>query len=421
MLITGGVVCLWLITWTQKEYIEQILTTIFSKSHIFEKNIGDNNILITGTSGHAFQGNVIRKYDNKLFEFSETPNFTITPQTCALWAVVTTIFPPSESIHLLMNQNVCLVVVLDKKSDLLLWMFAQNLKRVFILTVEKQLQMFPKFSQLIPFNHFGRKNIGYLFSILHGANIIWDFDDDNIGMPSLDLPQFSSMPTMAGISVNPYPFFDNQQSRIWPRGLPLEYIKDPSTIFNNVLTKNINVGVVQSLANKQPDVDAIFRFTREVPFNFNLNRTNAFLVPLNKFCPFNAQATLWYSQAFEYMLLPVTVHGRVSDIWRGYIMQKVSQQKKIRTLFVSPQVVQNRNFHRNQDDFIAEYPLYTKSRRLLHFLNNIKYTSTMQLYIDLYERDYIEYADINLLLMWNYMIKNFVPKYVDVNVTKKAN
>ena len=32
----------------------------------------------------------------------------------------------------------------------------------------------------IPWNHFGRKNIGYLYALLYGANVVWDFDDDNI-------------------------------------------------------------------------------------------------------------------------------------------------------------------------------------------------------------------------------------------------
>ena len=31
----------------------------------------------------------------------------------------------------------------------------------------------------IPWNHFGRKNVGYIYAILHGARMIWDFDDDN--------------------------------------------------------------------------------------------------------------------------------------------------------------------------------------------------------------------------------------------------
>ena len=53
------------------------------------------------------------------------------------------------------------------------------------------------FVRALPWNHFGRKNIRYLYAIMHGAEVIWDFDDDNAlkfwipgaapaGAPSID-------------------------------------------------------------------------------------------------------------------------------------------------------------------------------------------------------------------------------------------
>jgi len=35
------------------------------------------------------------------------------------------------------------------------------------------------FIDSLPWNSFGRKNVGYLFAIARGAKVIWDFDDDN--------------------------------------------------------------------------------------------------------------------------------------------------------------------------------------------------------------------------------------------------
>lgn len=45
-----------------------------------------------------------------------------------------------------------------------------------------QKEMSEKFPlvKALPWNHFGRKNIGYLYAILHGATTVWDFDDDNM-------------------------------------------------------------------------------------------------------------------------------------------------------------------------------------------------------------------------------------------------
>ena len=39
--------------------------------------------------------------------------------------------------------------------------------------------------------------------------------------------------------------------------------------------------------------------------------------------PFNAQATLFMRDALWALLLPITVHGRISDIWRGYLVQRL--------------------------------------------------------------------------------------------------
>ena len=45
-------------------------------------------------------------------------------------------------------------------------------------------------------------------------------------------------------------------------------IQDPLIEEWSVVGKRIRFGVLQSLADIQPDVDAIYRMTRETPFNF---------------------------------------------------------------------------------------------------------------------------------------------------------
>ena len=44
-------------------------------------------------------------------------------------------------------------------------------------------------------------------------------------------------------------------------------------------------------------------------------------IPNNVVTPYNAQVTLHFYPAFWALFLPVTVAGRVSDIWRSYIAQ----------------------------------------------------------------------------------------------------
>ena len=51
---------------------------------------------------------------------------------------------------------------------------------VIFLSSQDQKLLDNHFIQHLPWNTFGRKNVGYLFAIANGAKVIWDFDDDNM-------------------------------------------------------------------------------------------------------------------------------------------------------------------------------------------------------------------------------------------------
>lgn len=57
-------------------------------------------------------------------------------------------------------------------------------------------------------------------------------------------------------------------------------------------------------------------------------------------CRYNAQATLHFYSALWSLMLPVTVHGRVSDIWRGYAAQRILSLLDLRLVFSPPLVRQ---------------------------------------------------------------------------------
>ena len=69
-------------------------------------------------------------------------------------------------------------------------------------------------------------------------------------------------------SFNPYPYLGAPSLPCWPRGLPLNMIHVPMTQNISSVSKYIKFGVLQSLADIQPDVDAIYRLTKETPFVF---------------------------------------------------------------------------------------------------------------------------------------------------------
>ena len=378
--------------------------------------------------------------------------------------------------------------------------------------------------KLLPWNHFGRKNVGYLYAMLHGAEVIWDFDDDNgllapVGDDNkvrmhiegfqmvlgtrdsgakgekrellhhkknkgnnddiashlaeqkqryLQIKQTSGRnlhkvvdtheyPSTAYVrrvmskvllvnqtSFNPYPIMGAPHLPSWPRGLPLLDIKsDKAPADWSELTQipSTKIGVIQSLANIDPDVDAIYRLTMPIPFDFPSHANKArseniagqkkdtvntefcmVQVPQGMYSPYNAQATLHLYASLWSLLLPITVHGRVSDIWRGYFMQRVARELDIHLLFAPPIVEQDRNAHNYLADFQSEQPLYLKSQKLIEQLHseftfgfpgdkivpNDEYPASFRsvpgliehVWVYMYERGYIEIHDVKLVQAW---------------------
>ena len=94
------------------------------------------------------------------------------------------------------------------------------------------------------------------------------FSDFEIIEPKLDENE---------LVYNPYPILGSTQNPCWPRGFPLEKILDAAKSGKvEKLSKNAQsttkFGILQSLADIQPDVDAIFRLTHETPFIFEKGR-----------------------------------------------------------------------------------------------------------------------------------------------------
>lgn len=363
---------------------------------------------IGSVTGLSFTGKVVRTlhstFEPKYMALAYHDNFT----TCDNWAVVTTIFPPTKAIHAISKlSNWCLVIVADvitpSKNNFVTNIIKGNKEKIKYLSVQEQQMLYPMLSAVIPFRHFGRKNIGYIYAIQHKAKIIWDFDDDNEGI--VDLSDFDSVKysvscrEMGTNLFNPYPYFVQPHIRVWPRGFPLQSIKDKKT-FPEVceIDKRINLGVIQSLANGQADVDAIYRLTHDFPFNFTAERY--IVLPKNKYAPFNAQATMWFPHAFMYLALPLSVNGRVSDIWRSYIADFFFHRTGLSLVFAKAYVNHQRTAHTIIADFNGEFSLYEKSLQLVDLLSNSSFDSMKEAYVSLYQRDFIDDKDLTFIIAW---------------------
>ena len=122
---------------------------------------------------------------------------------------------------------------------------------------------------------------------------------------------------------------------------------------------------MQALAHHDPDVDAIYRLTMPIPFDWGDSaRVGAggerpLVLPRDTFAPANAQATLHTRAGLWATLLPRTVHGRVSDIWRSYIAQRLFWDVGLSLAFVGAHVTQFRSPHNYLADFDAEVRFFT--------------------------------------------------------------
>ena len=223
-----------------------------------------------------------------------------------------------------------------------------------------------------------------------------------------------------GRVFNPYVHFSRTLS--WPRGYPLRQVRVPVprlTSFGEC-PGHMDISVYQFLANSDPDVDAIYRLTRQLPLNFW--NASTLVYPRLVFTPYNAQATYFKEQAFWSLLLPVTVHGRVSDIWRSYIAQPGLWGIGSHVAFTSPYVYQDRNAHDYMKDFVAEDNLYKQTDALLKLLtefaaDNVHTNTAVTIencYIALYERGYLEITDVYLIQAWLLDLKRVGYKFPNI-------
>eukprot|EP00669_Euglena_mutabilis_P006056 TRINITY_DN1793_c0_g1_i1.p1 TRINITY_DN1793_c0_g1~~TRINITY_DN1793_c0_g1_i1.p1 ORF type:complete len:352 (+),score=48.70 TRINITY_DN1793_c0_g1_i1:38-1057(+) len=132
---------------------------------------------ISGTTGRLFKIKKVRELaaGEVRKSISAPAGWKDDHRHCKLWAVSTTIWEPSKTLKQIAALDTwCIVVVLDKKTPV---PFA--VANAVVLTVEDQEKLPYRIVRRLPWNHFGRKNVGFLFAVAHGAEVVYDCDDDN--------------------------------------------------------------------------------------------------------------------------------------------------------------------------------------------------------------------------------------------------
>ncbi|HYL75914.1 MAG TPA: STELLO glycosyltransferase family protein [Bryobacteraceae bacterium] len=238
------------------------------------------------------------------------------------------------------------------------------------LSVEDQLATGLAIAARCPLRHYARKNIGYLLAMRDGAQVIVESDDDN-----RPLEEFWTSRRFAqnvrvlrdGGWTNVYGYFSDDP--IWPRGLPLEFVRRTSPDFDSLPEAEAYCPIQQGLADGDPDVDAIYRLTMPLPGPFRRGRRVA--ISQGTWCPFNSQNTSWARDAFPLMYLPAYCSFRMTDIWRSFVAQRIALENGWAVLFDEANVCQERNEHDLMRDFRDEIPGYLNNRAICERLAEV--------------------------------------------------
>lgn len=272
-------------------------------------------------------------------------------------------------------------------------------------SVDRQRQLGFSISDLLPLKHYARKNLGYLAAMKAGTDIIIETDDDNIPLP--DFWQSRVRSHLARLATNTgwtnvYGFFSEKP--IWPRGFSLDHIMRPLPKISSILTASFPVQ--QGLADDNPDVDAIYRLTQQLPIRFD--QAESVGVMANAVCPFNSQNTTWFPEAFPLLYLPSYCSFRMTDIWRSFIAQRILWTCDWGVLFHNSTVRQDRNDHSLMADFEDEISGYTNNHKIMDALINLSLPSgaahlTDNLYTcyeALVRQQFIDKRELAILSAW---------------------
>lgn len=277
--------------------------------------------------------------------------------------VITTINQPTEAVRKIASTcaDWTFVVVGDKKTPA-----GWEWPGVTYLSAAEQMES-GAFAKACPFNHYARKNEGYLWAARRGASIIAETDDDNIPYDTFlqDVSrEVRGRRVLKSGWENVYTHFTDD--KIWPRGFPLELIteslKQKSALGE---AEDYDCPVQQFLADGDPDVDAVYRLTIEGQTKF---RPNTVVLSPGTFCPFNSQNTIFWPEAYPLLYLPSYVSFRMTDIWRSFVAEACLYAMGKSMAFRDATVFQERNQHSLIRDFADEVPGYLNNTKIVEVL-----------------------------------------------------
>ena len=228
------------------------------------------------------------------------------------------------------------------------------------LSPEAQSSAYPELSELIGWKTIRRRNLGFLWALEAGVEVLATVDDDNVPLAnwgtnlsvgtSVTCRQYSGERVMDPISVTNYP-------HLWHRGFPIQMLQNRRYSSSS---ETSFIDVEAAFWNGDPDIDAVCRMEHAPDCNFD---ETFFPFTFDGLSPFNSQNTFLSRRAVKnYFMFPFV--GRMDDIWGAYYLQSLG----MKTLYSSASVHQSRNPHDLTIDFKQEVDGYLGTLRLIDSL-----------------------------------------------------
>lgn len=325
--------------------------------------------------------------------------------------IVTTIQSPTEALrHFSRLKGWRLLVVGDRKTPA-----DWSLPGADFLSAEDQQALAYRTPRSLPWNHYARKTAGYLAAIASGAQRILDSDDDNRPVTDGSLPAFDAAYPCTAENlgfVNLYPLFSDPTCPAWPRGFPLDRIRDAAArpAAEQLREASVRVGIWQGLVDGEPDVDAIYRLTRNRPVRFRSRPP--VVLGAGTLSPFNSQNTVFRRETFPLLYLPAFVPFRYTDILRGWVAQPILWAAGYRLGFTAATVVQERNPHDLMADFASEIPGYLQAAKVTACVQEVVRADRGMLanleaaYLALHRRGLVSAEECRLVAHWRADLKD---------------
>ncbi len=289
--------------------------------------------------------------------------------------VVTSIQPPTGCMRRLAEaarrHGLAWVVVGDRKGPA-----SFDLAPAELVSIATQRELPFRLAGSLPERHYARKNLGYLLAMARGCTRLYETDDDNAPLACWEprpreVEARRLLPHEPGGSgwANVYSLFTDRP--IWPRGLPLDRVRDrlADRYAPGPETVRVEAPIQQGLANGAPDVDAVWRLVMDHDFTFE-DRASV-LLPAGVWCPFNSQNTWWWSDVFPLLYLPSHCSFRMTDIWRGFVAQRCLWELGHELEFHAADVHQLRNEHSLLRDFEDECVGYLRNEEIRVLLEKL--------------------------------------------------